>query len=181
MTAAGLGTAAAVVLALVFVFAAGSKARDRVGTRRSFADLGVPAPRTAAVVVPILEVATAVALLVRPAIGGVVALVVLAFFTTFLAGRLRAGITSPCSCFGGTGSHPLSVVELLRNAELALLAVAALAAPHPERPTVADLVALAAMVAAGAAGLALVRRRGHGTVSSSDGRAARSPDDGDTP
>lgn len=180
MTAAGFGTAAAVVLALVLVFAAGSKARDRVGTQRSFTALGVPAPRVAAVVVPLIELATAVALLLRPAVGAVVALVVLAFFTTFLAGRLRAGVTAPCRCFGGTGTRPLSVVELVRNGELALLAIAALAAPHPEQPTVADLVVLAAVVVVGAAGLALVRRRTHGTVSSSDGPTARSSDTGDT-
>lgn len=159
MSPAGLGYASAVTLALVLAAAAGTKARDGAATAASFAALGVPRPATTARVVPVVEAGTALVLLLTPALGGLVALTVLLFFTTFLVGRLRAGVRAPCSCFGARRRDSLSVANLVGNAFLLLLAVVALAAPAPTWPGVADLVVLGVAVAAEVALHTFVRHR----------------------
>lgn len=108
---------AALVLAAVFAWSAVSK----IVRRPDMTALGLPvwtAPVTA-----VVELALAVALLVRPADGGVAALAVLAGFTAFLARRVGTG--AGCGCFGTT-TEPVTSQDLMRNA--ALLAVAAVAA-----------------------------------------------------
>ena len=110
-------TVAALVLAAVFAWSAVSK----LIRRPDMTALGLPrwtAPVTAAV-----ELALVVALLVRPADGGIAALAVLAGFTAFLVRRLDSG--AGCGCFGSS-TEPVSSQDLMRNA--ALLALAAVAA-----------------------------------------------------
>lgn len=157
---AGVGYVAAVVLALAFVRAGVAKVLAPGPTRASFAALGVPGPDAAARLVPAVELGLAVALVVVPALGAAVALGLLAFFTTFLAGRLRAGVRAPCGCFGAAAAAPLSVLDLVRNALLGALAVAALAADGPTIPRPGHLVLVVAATLLGASGLALARRRG---------------------
>jgi uncharacterized membrane protein YphA (DoxX/SURF4 family) len=147
MTAAGFGTACAVALAVVLAVAAAAKVRDLAATAASFAALGLPRPAAMARVVPVSEGGIAVVLVLVPVLGGFLALVLLAFLTTFLASRLIAGVRAPCSCFGSRRSDPISAANLVGNGFLVLLALGALGAPRPERPTAVDLAVLAGAVA----------------------------------
>lgn len=158
MSAAGLGYCAALVLAATFALSAGAKLRDPEGTARSFADLGVPNPTSAARLLPLPELAVAVLLAVVPVAGALAVLVLLALFTTFLVGRLRAGVTAPCACFGTSSSGPLSWLAVARNVGLGLLAVVALAATRPVLPTAAEAAVVLGATALGALGLAVARR-----------------------
>jgi hypothetical protein len=143
---AGLGYTAAIVLAGLLVVAAVAKAVAPDETRRSFQALGVPNPDSAARLVPLPEFAAAVLLVVVPAVGGIATLMLLAFFSTFILTRLRAGVVAPCACFGATSAQPLSWLAIARNAAMAVLAIAALATLHPVRPTVADVVVVVGYV-----------------------------------
>src|SRR5687767_14532082 len=121
-----VASAAALVLAAVFVWAAGAKLANRAETERGFRELGLPA--VAATLVPIVELALAIALIVIPTWGAVFALALLVGFTTFLALAIRSGVRAGCNCFGSARRTPISWTALLRNAVLALLALVALAA-----------------------------------------------------
>jgi hypothetical protein len=163
MTLAGVGYAAALVLAALLVFAALAKVTSPDETRRSFRRLGVPNPDGAARLVPLPELAAAVLLVAVPAVGGIATLMLLAFFSTFLVGRLRAGVVAPCACFGAASAQPLSWLAVARNAALGVLAVAALAAVHPVRPSVGDAVVVL-LYTAGATVALRVGERTHTAV-----------------
>lgn len=158
MSVAGLGYAAALVLAALLVFAALAKATNPDETRRSFRRLGVPNPDGAARLVPLPELAAALLLVVVPAVGGIATLMLLAFFSTFLLGRLRAGVVAPCACFGAASARPLSWLALARNAAMGVLAIAALATVQPVRPSLGDAVVVLAYTAATAAALRVGER-----------------------
>jgi hypothetical protein len=159
VTSAGIGYLAALFLAATFLIAAISKLRDVASTADEFDLLGVPAPDAMARVVPVVELAIAAGLVIVPSIGGLFALVALAFFTTFLVGRLRAGVRVPCACFGAAGTAPLSGVEIVRNLGLVALAAAAMLVQEPTVPSVADLVLTVAVIGACALGLRRARSR----------------------
>jgi hypothetical protein len=159
VTASGIGYTAAVVVAAVFAVAAVAKLRDLARTVDDFERLGLPNAELFARVIPLAELAVAALLLIVPAGGGIAALVTLAFFTTFLVGRLRAGVRVPCACFGAASKAPLSGVEIARNVGLVVLAGASLAADRPVRPTAADLVVVLGATAVGAGALHLLRGR----------------------
>lgn len=159
MTASGIGYVAALVVAATFAVAASSKLRDPAGTARDFDALGLPRPRTFALFVPIAELSVVALLVIVPAGGAVGALVTLAFFTTFLLGRLRAGIVAPCACFGSARRDPLSGLEIARNLGLMGLAAAALATDRPVRPTALDVVVVGVPVALAVLALGTARRR----------------------
>ena len=108
---------AALVLAAVFAWSAASK----LVRRPDMAALGLP--RWTAPVTALVEIGLVLALLLRPADGGIAALAVLAGFTAFLVRRLDSG--AGCGCFGST-TKPVSSQDLMRNA--VLLALAGLAA-----------------------------------------------------
>lgn len=145
----GLSYLAALVLAAVFITAAIAKWRDLPATARAFRALGVPRPWTSARLVPGVEAALAVGLVVTPAGAAGVALALLVSFTVFLVGRLRAGVHAPCSCFGGWGTGTLGPADVLRNGWLLLAGVVALGGSRPEVPTpLAVLVALLCLSAA---------------------------------
>jgi thiol-disulfide isomerase/thioredoxin len=148
----GLGYAAALVLAAVFVRAAAAKLHDRAGTRRTFTALGLPGSVAGAV--PAVELVLALGLVVAPGWSAAVALAVLAAFTTFLWRAVRAGVSVGCNCFGRARQVPVSWVELVRNALLGGTAGVALAAP---RPTVPDPGAVLVAAAAVAIGVLIVR------------------------
>lgn len=155
-----VGTLAALVLAAVFVAAAVAKLRDPMGTTRTFRALRLPSPRALARAVPVTELALAVALVVRPWIGGLAALVLLTAFTVLLAGEVRRGSGVSCGCFGSAGTAPISFVELVRNGLLGGLAVAAAFAEQPVAPDLPSLVTVSSAVVAGLLVIALagVRR-----------------------
>ena len=159
MTAAGVGYCAAVVLAALFATASIAKLRDLPATLKQFTELGLPRPGVFTRIVPLAELALVTLLLVVPAVGAIFALVTLAFFTTFLVGRVRAGITAPCACFGATVSTPLSRVDIVRNLMLMALAGLVLMATRPIAPAPLDLLAIGIVIAVGAGLLAVLRRR----------------------
>jgi hypothetical protein len=146
MSITGIGYASAIALAILLLVAAAAKALAPVETARSFAALGVPRPDAAARFVPLPEVAAAVLLLIVPAIGGIATLMLLAFFSTFVVTRLRAGIAAPCACFGAASSAPLSWLTLVRNCALGLLGLASLVTLRPVMPSWADVVAVTTYV-----------------------------------
>jgi hypothetical protein len=166
VTASGIGYTAAVVVAAVFAVAAVAKLRDLPSTITGFERLGVPQAQLFARMVPLAELAVVVLLLVVPPGGAIAALATLAFFTTFLVGRLRAGVDAPCACFGASATAPLSGIEIARNVGLMVLAGAALATDRPVRPSVGDLVVVLGPTAAAAGVLHLLRRRREGTPAS---------------
>lgn len=118
-----------VVLALVLAASGGAKLADPHSTRASFRALALPAPGALAVIVPLVELGTAVALIAAPPLGAVIALGLLAAFSVFLASRVARGETEPCACFGQVRRRPISRADLLRNGALMALAVATLALP----------------------------------------------------
>ncbi len=135
MSAAGLGYCAAVTLAAIFATAGIAKLRDLRATLEQFTALGLPRPGVFTRIVPLAELALVTLLLIVPAVGAIFAMITLAFFTTFLVERVRAGVTAPCACFGATVSTPLSMVDVVRNAMLLVLAAASLMATRPVRPS----------------------------------------------
>jgi peroxiredoxin/uncharacterized membrane protein YphA (DoxX/SURF4 family) len=156
-----------VVLAAVFAVAGTAKLLDRPGTRRSLSEFGVPsgALPVAALLLPLLELATAVALIPPGSArwGALAALALLLGFIGGIANALARGEAPDCHCFGQVHSAPAGRGTLLRNAVLAALAaVVVLEGPGPSitdwvsARTPAELVAVAVGAAAIAlAGLAL--------------------------
>jgi peroxiredoxin len=115
------------VLAVVFVVAAGGKLIDLRGARTAVAEFGVPelvAP-TLGTVLPLIELAAAVALVFRPSAqwGGALALALLLAFIAGMANALRKGEAPDCHCFGAIHSAPVSWRQIVRNAALAAVAV----------------------------------------------------------
>ena len=121
---------ARLVLAAVLFTAALGKLADRSGSRRAVADFGVPAALIGplAVTLPLVELATALALLPDPTSrwGALSALVLLAAFTAAIAASLARGRRPPCHCFGQMRAAPLDSSMLVRNC--LLLGAAAFAA-----------------------------------------------------
>jgi hypothetical protein len=155
----GLGTVAAVVLALLFAMAGvGKLVRPRV-TAAAMGALSVPAARRAARIVPVGELVLAGVLLWRPALGGLMAIGVLGGFSWFVADRLRRGVTAACGCFGGASDRALSPSALVRNGLLAGLAGAALAAPRPVVPPLEAVLVVTTAMAVAAVVLTLVDLR----------------------
>jgi uncharacterized membrane protein YphA (DoxX/SURF4 family) len=120
------------VLAAVFVVAAVGKARDQAGTRHSLESFGIPrelAPAVA-VVLPIVEIAIAVALVPVATAwwAGVAALVLLVAFTAALTVGLLRGVEADCHCFGAVSSRPIGPATIARNLVLVALAVVLVAA-----------------------------------------------------
>lgn len=147
------------VLAVVFATAGVAKLLDLPGSRRALADFGVPgrAVRAGAVLLPLAELATAVALLFPPSArwGAVAALLLLLAFVAGIANAMSRGKAPDCHCFGQIHSAPAGRGTLARNAGLAGLAVVVVAAgPGPaittwiEARTGAELAAAGLAVAA---------------------------------
>jgi len=147
----GLGYAAALVLAAVFARAGAAKLGTREATEATFTAFGLP--RSAAVAVPLAELALAVALVVAPGWGAAFALALLAGFTTFLARAVRAGVQAGCNCFGSARRVPVSWVELVRNGWLAAAGVVALSASQPTVPHAGAVAAIAGATAVAMASL----------------------------
>lgn len=123
---ASLALAARLVVAAAFLFAGVQKLRTGRALRPQVAAFGVPAAAApaVAVVLPLLELATGVALLlfVRSPVPVWIALAVLAVFTGAVAANLARGRHVPCPCFGSTAGD-VSGGTLVRNGWLVALAV----------------------------------------------------------
>jgi hypothetical protein len=111
---------AASALAAIFIWAAVVK----LLRKPDLTPLGLPS--WSATALAVVELLLAIALCLAPSVGGVLALAMLAGFTTFLVRRRDSGVG--CGCFGGASTKPVSNRDLLRNAVLmALAAIAAFA------------------------------------------------------
>ena len=114
-----------VVLALVFAVAGGAKLLDVVGSRRSLEDFGVPMflARPLALLLPLAELACAVALLVDPwaLTGALGAAGLLILFVLAISLNLSRGRRPDCHCFGRLSSEPIGAATLIRNALLLAL------------------------------------------------------------
>ncbi len=158
LTLGGVGYAAALVLAAVFLVAGVAKLAWRPITVDNFRRLGLPRPEVTATVVPLVEVLLAVTLVAFPVAGGAATLVTLTAFNVLLYRRVREGSDAPCGCIGRpTDQRPVSGRELVRNAGLGLLAVAALLA-EPAWPSVAELAVVGVAFLAGWGMLRLTAR-----------------------
>jgi len=118
---------ARLVLALVFLVAGWAKLSDRPGSQRAVADFGFPESlaRPIGILLPIAELATAIALLVSAwsRVGGASAVALLAFFVVAISASLARGQRPGCNCFGQVHSAPIGPKTLARNIVLAAGAV----------------------------------------------------------
>jgi uncharacterized membrane protein YphA (DoxX/SURF4 family) len=119
---------ARVVLAVTFAISGAAKVRSRRALPAAMRAFGVPARAAgvAAIVVPAVELALAVALLVAWTSRWPVwvAIVVLVAFTALL---VRAAVRHvPCPCFGVVDDAPVGPVAVVRNGAFLAIAVLAL-------------------------------------------------------
>src|SRR3954454_17264324 len=153
-----------IVLAVVFATAGVGKLRDLQGSRQSLQEFGVGErlARPAGLLLPLAELAVAIALIFRPTAqwGALAALLLLLVFLAGIGNALRQGLAPDCNCFGQIHSAPAGRGTLIRNAVLSALALFALTAgPGPAVDNwasdsgVAEVVAIVAVAAAIALGL----------------------------
>src|ERR1051325_3202053 len=106
-------------LAFVFTLAGITKLVDQPGTREAVKNFGVPSPLApaAALILPFIELAIAIALLVSDATatGSTAALVLLGLFILAISINLARGQKHDCHCFGQLYSRPLGWPTLARN------------------------------------------------------------------
>lgn len=144
----GLGSMMAVALAAVFAIAGGMKIH-----RSSAPDmrrLGLPLPRVLALVVPIIEVATARTLLIAPRWGATSALVLLMAFNAVLVHTIRSGRTVSCGCLGSLTDSPIGWTTVFRNGVLGLMALFAMQAGTLSAPSPVAFVVFIGFVLAAA-------------------------------
>ncbi len=161
---------ARIVLAAVFATAGFAKLMDRQGSRRALEGFGVPhaVSATAAVALPLAELATAIALTSTPAArwGALAALVLLVAFAIAIANALTRGQTPDCHCFGQLHSAPAGRGTLIRNSALAIPAgLVTWRGPGPaidtwiQARTAAELVAVVSTGCAVLLAFAVIRLR----------------------
>lgn len=155
----GAASIAAVVLAVVFGWAALAKAVRHRATVEAFGALGLPRPELLAVTVPLVEIVVAAALLARPAIGGALALALLAAFTLVVVRGVLSGTSTGCGCFGARRVEPVGPADVVRNGLLAAFAALATGTPTLVRPGWGAAGATAAFVALAAGVQSWARRR----------------------
>jgi thiol-disulfide isomerase/thioredoxin/uncharacterized membrane protein YphA (DoxX/SURF4 family) len=146
------------LLAGVFGLAGTAKLFDLQGSRRAIADFGVPrrAASLAGSLLPFVELATAVALLLHPSVrwGASVALLLLVAFGLGIANAMLRGRAPDCHCFGRVHSAPAGPGTLARN--IGLAGLAGIVVWHGPGPAIdewvgarsaAELVAIVAVLA----------------------------------
>jgi peroxiredoxin/uncharacterized membrane protein YphA (DoxX/SURF4 family) len=157
------------LLAAVFAVAGVAKLRDAEGSRSALEDFGVPArfTRLGGVLLPLAEIAVAVALLFPPSArwAAVAATVLLGAFMLAIGNAMRHGREPDCHCFGQLHSEPAGRGTLVRNAVLlAAAGVVAVSGPGPAVDTwvgdrsTAELLVLAVLLVAAAFAIRLLRR-----------------------
>ena len=124
------------LLAVVFAAAGAAKLRDLEGSRNTLREFGIPdgIARPSGTLLPLAELATAVALVFRPSAqwGAGAALLLLLVFIAGISNVLRKGQAPPCNCFGQIHSEPVGRTTLARNAVLAVIAaIAVVKGPGP--------------------------------------------------
>lgn len=155
----GAATIAAVLLALVFGWAALAKSVRHRATVRAFTDLGLPQPAALGVAVPVGEAVIAVALVARPTVGAALALAALAAFTLVVVRAVSRGSAAGCACFGSRRIEPVAPADVVRNGFLAALAAVATGTTHLVRPGALSVVAMVVGVTTAAGVQSVARRR----------------------
>ena len=153
-----VGFAAALLLAAIFAWAAVSKLVDRNTVVADFGDMGLPVPALMLALVVGAEFATTALLVAQPVAGAVVALLLLGAFSMMLVSIVRSGRQVRCGCFGANHREPVSMLEVVRNAGLGVIALLALTADQAAGITlpavmVVTLTALLLLVAVSLVGL----------------------------
>ncbi len=117
---------ARLVLSAVFLVSGIAKLIDRPGSRQAVQDFGVPAALAgpSAILLPIAELAVAVALLVRASAwyGALGALLLLLLFVAGISVNMARGRAPDCHCFGQLHSEPVGWRTLARNGVLVVIA-----------------------------------------------------------
>lgn len=150
----GLATLLAITVAATLVVAAVAKLRDPARTAGDFTALGLPMPAVLARLVPAVELAVAVALLIVPGWGAVAAFGLFVLFTALLVSLVRSGQPIACSCFGAVSDEPVSWVEVARNG---VLLVAAAAVTPIDRLAVPEFASVVAFSAAAIIGVVIIQ------------------------
>src|SRR4051794_8882041 len=116
-----------VVLAVVFATAGIGKLLDRDGSTRALADFGLggQAARVGGTILPLAELAVALALLFpsTATAGAAGAFLLLLAFIVGISRALLQGRAPDCHCFGQIHSAPAGPSTLIRNGVLALMAL----------------------------------------------------------
>jgi hypothetical protein len=155
--AGGTGAAVALVarlsLGAAFAVSAGAKLARPGAFTSGLAAFGVPAPKTVARVLPLIEGLLAAGLVALPgqAWPAFAAIGFLALLTGAVAANLVAGRHVPCPCFRPEGAGPISAATVFRNGVLLALGILATGPTEgaPPGPTAAAaVVAVVATVAA---------------------------------
>ena len=146
------------LLAAVFVTAGVGKLLDLPGSRRAVQDFGVPegAARTIGVLLPVAELAVAIALVPTPTArwGALGAALLLAAFIAGIGRALARGEQPDCHCFGQIHSAPAGRGTLIRNFVLGALAVVIVVYGHG--PAIDDWVSAHSAAVLTAVGLGIV-------------------------
>jgi thiol-disulfide isomerase/thioredoxin len=112
---------------VVFATAGVGKLADLPGSRKALVGFGVPEGPASILgtLLPVAELATALALLLRPSAqwGAAAALVLLAVFVAGIANAMRHGEAPDCHCFGAIHSAPVGKGQIVRNGVLAAVAI----------------------------------------------------------
>ncbi|HEX2850179.1 MAG TPA: MauE/DoxX family redox-associated membrane protein [Acidimicrobiales bacterium] len=155
-----LARACALVLALLFAWAAVAKVVAHSATVEAFAGLLLPAPAVLAIAVPVVEVAVAAGLVLRPDAVGWTAIALLAGFSAVIVRAQAKGVSTGCACFGAPSSaDPVSAADLVRNAALAAVAVVATGCHDARWPSPLAGVSVVVLFIGGAVALGALRRR----------------------
>lgn len=148
------------ILAVTFATAGAAKLARLEAFRETVAAFGasIRSARYVAGVLPLAELAAAVALLLQPTArwAGVCAELLLLLFTAVIARALIRGETFDCNCFGQLGAEQISWRTLVRNGVLAILAGLVIAEAPGSALTAWTTSTPAANVVAGAAVIAAV-------------------------
>ncbi|MCC7103592.1 MAG: redoxin domain-containing protein [Chloroflexi bacterium] len=128
-------------LAVTFAVAALAKLRSPASTREAMAEFGIPAALagSAAVAVPLVELAVAAALVFVPTAwyGAVAAVALLTVFVLAMLVNLARGRRPDCRCFGEVTSQPIGLKTVLRNVILAAIGLfVAIQGPADPGPSV---------------------------------------------
>jgi uncharacterized membrane protein YphA (DoxX/SURF4 family) len=119
-----LALAARLVLGGVFLLSAATKLGRLAAFASEVKAFGAPVPAATARLLPVIELAMAVALMAGRDRGWppMAAIALLALFTGAIVANLGRGRAVPCPCFGA-GDEPISTATVARNGWLIALAV----------------------------------------------------------
>ncbi len=129
---------ASLLLALLLLWAAVAKWRSPDSTRAAVRAFGV-AP-VFAVVLPIVESALAIGLVIAPKPSGWLSVALLGLFTGVVIRALRTGTKVSCGCFGASDSGTVGTHTILRNVGMMTLALLAASTAAPGVPALPEFV-----------------------------------------